>query len=289
MADTTTTTLTTVVPSEYIAAQVVAAAYPFNVVAPLVFNGIQPLGKGKVFSRPILPTNTAAAVDEGSDITASAQTTTEANITMGEVGLSVSLTKFAGEIAVVANNLGMWAGECGKAIGQKVTGDLCALFAALNSSTAIGTSGSDITVDYFLTAMYTLDAANAPGQKRCVLHPRQFYDLASALTGSGAIYQNLPELIREGRLPGGQPAAGFAGALFGVPIYITTEVDAVNSSADRCGAIFVPDALGFVQLRPITAEYDGDASARTTEVVVTAAYGVGEIVDGYGVPIETDA
>ena len=99
---------------------------------------------------------------------------------------------------------------------------------------------------------------------------------------------NLPELIRGGRLPEGQPEAGFVGMLFGVPIYSTTEVTNVNSDVDRCGAMFTREAMAFIQLRPITVEYDYDASGRVTEVVVTTAYGVGEVVDGYGVPIETD-
>ena len=53
--------------------------------------------------------------------------------------------------------------------------------------------------------------------------------------------------------------------------------------------MFTSQAMAFVQLRPVTVEYDYDASKRAREVVVTAAYGVCEVVDGYGVPIETDA
>jgi hypothetical protein len=53
--------------------------------------------------------------------------------------------------------------------------------------------------------------------------------------------------------------------------------------------MFVAEAMAFVQLRPITAEYDYDASKRAREVVVTSAYGVTEVIDGYGVAITTDA
>jgi hypothetical protein len=122
-----------------------------------------------------------------------------------------------------------------------------------------------------------------------VLHPRQVADLFAALTGAGAVYQNLPELIRQGILPEGQPAAGFVGHLFGVPVYQTTEVDLANNSADRCGAMFVPEAMAFVQLRPISVDYDHYATRRTRIIVVTAAYGVAEVVGTYGVPIVTRA
>lgn len=101
----------------------------------------------------------------------------------------------------------------------------------------------------------------------------------------------MPELVREGKLPSGQPQAGFVGMLFGVPVYQTTEVSAVNSAADRCGAMFVPEAMAFVQFLPrvVKVELERDASQRATEVVTTAVYGVTELIDGYGVPIETDA
>lgn len=289
MALTNTSTLQYSLPTEHIVATVVQEARPFNVVAPLVLNEIQPRGEGTTWQKSILPTTTAAGVAEGSDIVAAARTTTRAYTTIAEVGLSTELSKLAEETSRLAGQVLLWAESQGRAIAQKVTGDLCALFPDLNGGSTVGTSGTNITVADFIEAMYTLDNANAPGQKRCVLHPRQVADLFTALTGSGAVYQNLPELVREGVLPEGQPAAGFVGHLFGVPIYQTTEVDTVNSGANRCGAMFVAEAMAFVQLRPVTVEYDYDASRRAREVVVTAAYGVAEVIDSYGVPIVTDA
>lgn len=290
MATTTATTLATSLPSEFIIAEVIREARPFNVVAPLVINDVLPQGQGKVWSMQILPTTTAAAVDEESDMTAASRTTAEATATVGEVGENTDLTTLGEETSRLNDQLMLWAASHGRAIAQKITGDMCALFPDLNSSSAVGTSGVNLTVGNFLEAIYTLDAANAPGQKRCVLHPRQVADLANAIQAAGgSLYSNLPELVREGRLPQGQPMAGFVGVLFGVPIYSTTEVDLANSDADYAGAMFVRDAMAFVQLRPITVEYERDASARITEIVSTTAYGVTEVVDGYGVPIETDA
>jgi hypothetical protein len=289
LSQTNTTTLQYSLPTEHIVAAVVQEARPYNVCAPLVLNEILSRGAGKLWQKVILPTTAAAAVDEGNDITASARTVTRAYTQIGEVGLSTELTRLAEETSSLANQVLLWAESQGRAIAQKVTADICALFVDLHGGSSVGTSGSNISVSDFVEAMYTLENANAPGQKRCVLHPRQVADLFTALTGTGAVYQNLPELVRQGVLPEGQPAAGFVGQLFGVPIYQTTEVDLVNTSADRCGAMFVPEAMAFVQLRPITVEYDYDASKRAREIVVTAAYGVAEVVGPYGVPITTDA
>ena len=290
MAQTTTTTLTTVIPDEFIVSKVLQEARPFNVAAPLIQNFIMAEGTGLTWRQSRLPATTAASLAAGSDITAGARTTAELSITVAEVGLSTELQDIASEAAKVAGDLLTWAGSQGRAIAQKITGDICTLFASLNGSTAVGTSGTGITVANFVEAIYTLDNANAPGQKNCVLHPRQVADLFNAISSStGTPFSNLGELIREGKLVAGTPSAGFAGALFGVPVYSTTEVPTANSAADRAGGMFVPDAMAFVQLRPIRVEYDRDASKRSTEVVVTAAYGVGETQDAFGVPIETDA
>ena len=290
MALTTTTTLVTTLPTEMIVPEVIREARPFNVVAPLVLNARLPQGRGKVWAKQKLPSTTAASVAEDADISASARTTTEATVTVAEVGLSTDLTLLSQETSALEDQVLQWAGNQGRAIAQKVTGDLCALFASLNGNSAVGTSSTNITVANFLEAMYALDNANAPGAKVCVLHPRQVSDLFSAIVAAGgAVYHNLPELVRQGRLPEGTPAAGFVGELFGVPVYSTTEVDTANSAEDRAGAMFVKEAMAFVQLRPITVEYDFDRSARVTEIIVHTAYGVGEIVDAYGVPIVTDA
>jgi len=290
MAQTTLATLATTVPTEMIVATVIEEARPFNVVLPLVTKAVQPQGEGLVWDKQMLPTTSASSVAEAADITPAARTTTNATITIAEVGLATELTDLAQEASRLGDQLQLWAKSQGRAIAQKITGDLCALFAGLNGSTAVGTTAVNMTVSDFIEAIYTVDTANAPGNRKCVLHTRQVADLANAIVAAGgSIYSNLAELIRDGRLPNGTPAAGFVGELFGVPIYVTTEVDTANSAADRCGALFTEEAMAFVQLRPVRVEYDRDASKRAIEVVCTTAYGVGEIVDGYGVPIETDA
>jgi len=291
MALTTLTTLATALPTEMIVATFIEEARPFNVAAPLVLNDRQPQGKGLVWDKPKLPTTTASAVGEETDITPAARTTSGAEITIAEVGLGTDVTDLAQETtAAGVADLVTWVQSQGRAVGQKITGDICALLSALNGGTAVGSTGVNITVANFIEAIYTLDNANAPGIKTCILHARQIWDLFAAIVAAtGTVHSNLPELVREGRLPQGTPAAGFMGELLGVPTYQTTEVPTANSAADRAGGMFTREAMGFIQLRPVRAEYDRNASARTTEIIVTTAYGVGEIVDGYGVPIVTDA
>jgi len=289
MADTTTTQLATAIPAEWINKVAIEEARPFNVVAPLCMRYELGQGEGLVFKPQKLPTTTAAAVAEGSDIIAATRTMAEGTITASEVGLATRITDKAAKAARVGGDLLTWAASQGRAMGQKLTGDFCALFAALNSSSAVGTTATNMTLADFVEAKYTLDNANAPGLRSCVLHPRQVADLWNALSGAGAIFQNLSELIRNGRLPEGTPSAGFEGLLFGVPIYSTTEVDTANSAADVCGVMMVKEALGAAWQKGLVTEYDRDPSFRVSEVVISACYGVGEICDTFGVAIETDA
>jgi len=294
MAQTTATSLDAWVPSELISADILQEARPNIVVAGLVQREFLSAGQGKVWEQTQLPTTSAAAVAEDSDLAAVERTpASSASITVGEVGLSTEVTDLALETAIV-NDLAVWARSSGRAIAQKVDGDLCGLLSGLNSSGtgAVGTSGTNLGIADFVEAIYTLELANAPGQKVCVLHPVQKMDLFNALTSesnAAAVFTNLPELVREGRMPEGAVSNGFWGVFCGVPIYVTTEVDTANAGADRAGAMFVREALTLVQLRPLRVEYQRDASARSTEVVATIAYGVGENVDTYGVPIVTDA
>ena len=290
MAQTTLTTLATVVPAESIQDRLLLEARAFNVVAPLVFNDNQGQGKGKTWNQSIIPTVAVAAVAEASDITATARTTTEATVTIAEVGGNTEITDFAQETSVtVAGDVGTWAAATGRGIAEKVTSDLCDLFASLNGSSAIGSSGTNITVANFLEAKFTLMNANAIGMPRCVLHPQQITDLASAMSSStGTPFAALQELVTKGILPGGSEA-GFFGLLFGVPVWHTTECPTANSSADRVGAMFTEQAMALVTLRPIRTELQRDASKRSTEIVVTASYGVGELRDAFGVPMTTDA
>ena len=62
MAQTNTTTLATTLPTEFIAAEVLREARPFNVVAPHVTNDVLPSGQGKTWAMQKLPTTTAAAI-----------------------------------------------------------------------------------------------------------------------------------------------------------------------------------------------------------------------------------
>lgn len=292
--ETTLTTLAVDVPTELITAEILDALRPTIVIQPLVQPGKLPHGQGLVWQQTKFPTVTAAALTEATDQSPTARTTTlEADITVAGVGVNTRLTDLSRTATVGdAGDIMAWARQAGEAIRQKIDGDLAALFATLNSSSSVGSTGVNMTLANFLEANYTLESNNAPYPYSCVLHPIQKLDLQSALvntSNAGAVHFNLAELVRNGILPQGTPGTGFWGELCGIPIYTTTECDTANSDADRVGAMFNPKAMAFVQHTPIYTEYERDASLRATEVVSTIVYGVGENDEERGVAIITDA
>jgi N4-gp56 family major capsid protein len=231
---------------------------------------------------PAWPTISAAAVDEGSDLANTAVNTTKVTLTAAEVGVMIMVKDLLAESDVLAelSENSEYAQLLGRALAAKLDTDLAALFAGLNGGAPVGTSGSDLTVDNFLEALFTLENNNARGPLRCVLHPVQYNDLRTSIKGAtGLVFGAAEDVVR----------SGLVGTLFGVEVVQTSVCPTANSAADRVGAMFSAEALGLLTKRPPRIELQRDASARGTEVVATMAYGVGELIDTAGVPIVTDA
>jgi hypothetical protein len=80
----------------------------------------------------------------------------------------------------------------------------------------------------------------------------------------------------------------FIGTINGVRIFESASID-VDGSGDAVGAVFHPMALGMVMKRNLRIATQRDESARATEIIATAAYGVAELKDAYGVKLTADA
>ena len=230
---------------------------------------------------PVWPTLSAAAVSEGSDLANTAVNTTKVTLTASEVGVMILVKDLLAESDVLAelSENSEYAQLLGRALAAKLDTDLAALFAGLNGGTPVGTSGSDLTVDIFLEALFTLENNNARPPYHCVLHPVQYGDLRSSIKGATGMSFGAAEMIQTGQV----------GTLFGVEVAQTSVCPTANSAADRVGSMFSSDAIGLLTKRPPRIELQRDASARGTELVATVAYGVGELVDTAGVALITDA
>ena len=274
--NTNTTSLNDLLPS--IVAEALFVASERSLLRNLVKNFTLPMGSGKTVTVPIYNAVTAAGLTEADDLSATAVSTGGAVLTVAEVGIMAKVSDLSvnASAANVVADVGRLFGE---AIARKMDADIAALFAGF--STVVGSNSTTITVPHIFQAIAKLRAASVPSDGLvCVLHPEVAYDLKSALTNAFA--NPNPGIIQNEAM-----ATGYLGMLGGVPVFESAAI--VSTTGDSVGGLFHRDALGLALMKDIGIELQRDASARATEVVATAVYGVGELVDQYGVALSFDS
>lgn len=227
---------------------------------------------------------TAAAVAEGVELANTPLTSTSVTLTASEIGIMATITDVL-ELSDIPAAHAARLRQLGRAMGDKLDVDICALFAGFTN--AVGSTGVNISLANLLDAIYTLESVDAGGLGSLVgvLHPRQTADLRTELEADAAsIYTN----TSPGSLS--KAMAGYFGSWFGIDIFQSTNVPTANAGADRAGGIFVRNyALGLAQKWAAKVEPMRWAPIRGWVLVASAMYGVGEIEDSAGVEVTTDA
>lgn len=276
--ETTSTTLNDLLPS--IVAEAMFVASERSVMRNLVRTFNLPMGNGKTITVPRYPTQTAAAVNEGTDLSNTAVSTDGAVLTVSEVGIMTTVTDYA-RMTSASNVIADVGRVFGEAIARKMDQDLTALFDGFTTN-VIGDGTAAINAAAIFQAVAKLRSAGVPGEDLyCVLHPAIAYDLKSSITSTFAAP---PSIIGNEAL-----RTGFIGTLSGVPIIETSNIANTGTAGDYKGGLFHRDALGLAMLQDIKIETQRDASLRADELVATAVYGVGELYDGYGVELHFDS
>jgi N4-gp56 family major capsid protein len=231
-----------------------------------------PRNSGKVLQVPIYPVSTATDLTEADDLTPSAVSTNVANITLSEVGLMTNVSDLSLNYSEsnVISDVGRLFGE---AIALKMDQDIAAIFDDF-TTTAIGTgTGDNITAADIFNAIAKLRTKSLdPSGMVCVLHPLVAHDLKSSITSTfGAPASDMGnEAMR----------TGLVGNLGGIPVYESAAI--TSASGVSKGAVFHRDAIGLAVGDDIKIETQRDASARATELVGSATYGVAQIHETYG-------
>ncbi len=225
---------------------------------------------------------TAAALTEGTEVANTALTSASVTGTAAEIGIMATVTDVL-EVSDIPAAHGARLRQLGRAIGDKLDVDICALFSGF--STTVGSSGVDITLANLLDGIYNLEVNDAAGLGSlvAVLHPRQTADLRTELEADAAsIYTSKSD----GSIS--KSMAGYFGSWFGIDIFQSTNV--VDNATNVEGALFVRDyALGMVQKWAARVEAMRWPPIRGWVLVATAMYGVFEIEDSAGVDVTTDA
>lgn len=278
-SESTTSTLNDLLPS--IVTEALFVAQERSLMRGLVRNYTLPAGSGKTITVPIYPAQTAASVNEATDLTNTAISTSGAILTVGEVGLMTTVTDLA-RVASASNVIADVGNLFGTAIATKMDKDLTALFSGF-SATVGSTTDTRVTPALVAQAIMKLRGQGIPmADVAVVLNPDVAYDFVSSLTNTFANPAG-------GALQNEALTNGMVGRFMGVPIYITANVLNNGTAGDYVGAAFHRDALGIAMLQDIKLEAQRDASLRADELVATAVYGVGELYDAYGVGIIGDS
>lgn len=227
---------------------------------------------------------TASAVSEGTELTNTALTSDSVTLTASEIGIMATITDVL-ELSDIPAAHGARLRQLGRAMGDKLDVDICALFSGF--STAVGATTVDITLSDLLDAIYNLEVNDAAGLGGivAVLHPRQTADLRTELEADAAsLYTSKTDTSIS------KAMAGYFGSWFGIDVFQTTNVPTANAGADRAGGIFIRNyALGLAQKWAAKVEPMRWAPIRGWVLVASAMYGVGEIEDSAGVNATTDA
>jgi N4-gp56 family major capsid protein len=274
--ESTTSTLNDLLPS--IVAEALFIASERSIMRNLVKNYSVAMGTGKTVTVPTYGIVSAAGVNEGTDLANTAVSTGGAVLTVSEVGIMTTVTDMA--LNASASNVVADIGRLfGEAIARKMDQDLTALFAGF--STVVGGNATTATAAHIFQAVAKLRAAGVAGSDLfAVVNPLVAYDIKSALTNA---YAN----PAAGLIQNQAMASGYIGSLAGVPIFETSNV--VDTAGDSIGGLFHRNALGLALMQDIKIEPQRDASLRATELVATAVYGVGELLDSYGVALSFDS
>ncbi len=281
MANSTTTTLASLISP--IVQEALFTANERSVMRGIVKNFTVPMNAGKVAQVPVYPVVTAQDLSEGTTMAGTnadvAVTTTTKNLTLGEVGVMTHLTDMIRDTSEqdVISHLGKVFGE---AIATKMDADLIALFTGFSTEQGPGAAAELTIADMFKSAAH-LKTANAPGEYFAVLHPKQVYAVKSALTNTftGVAATDIGnEAYRN----------GFVGQIAGINVIESSNVS-VDGSGDAIGGVFSMEAIGVAMQNDLTIEIERDAALRADKFVATARYGVGELVDAYGVKLTSDA
>lgn len=260
--------------SELLADGIIEAAYSRTIARPLVRNESLAGDPSDTKKFPAWPAVAAASVAETSDLANTALDPTSVTITVGEIGVMGTVTDNQTEDDILAG-LDQYARQYGRAVADKMDADLLALTSGFSNANGDNTNG--LSQEDILTAIRALEARDVPGPYRGVLHPVQKGQLGLDIVtnGSSVWSGDSPQDERFG------PRNVMD--VFGVMFATSTNVPSnTRTNPVYDGAIWGEDALAFVTKREPRVEFDRDASFRLTEIVVTARYGVGELVDAYG-------
>jgi N4-gp56 family major capsid protein len=236
-----------------------------------------PVGAGKVIQVPVWAGISSSKPGEGVAPSAADTNTTSVTVTLAEHVVYAQVTDFLRDSAQEDVLAGL-ANQAGMALAEGIDKELTALFSSVTNS--VGTANSDNVATDIMKAAAMIRAAKYTGPLFAVLNPKQAYGIKAALTGTAALAAtNLQNRTLD---------QYFVGTIAGVTI-LESALVAIDGSDDATGCVFAPAAFGIAQRGGINMEQQRVASARATDLVMTAVAGAALLRPEMAVKIIGDA
>lgn len=206
---------------------------------------------------------------------------TTQDFTTGEVGLKVILTDklLRQENEDVFKIIGR---QMGDAHARKVDTDIIALFASLNVGTTLGADNVAMNMAAVSGVVAFAKANKFPSPISIVHHPNAVAELAKAAAAIGATYY-------AGIMPGlsDELLRNFWKInISQVNIFEDGNIAKITGYDSGYGAVFSKSAMVMLESKGVDTERERDASLRAWEVVMIQDYGVWELDDTYGAPVQ---
>lgn len=291
---TTTTTLTQMVQAEVLNQAIKDYLIDANVITPLCEYRSIAGQSTKALSTVLVAKDVGADITEGTAMALDDLTSSEVSITVAQVGIFRQVTEFVSQTNMLgAQGLFSLVVNDGAALVlEMLEDDLAALFASATGGT-IGTTGVDLSVSDFVTAIAKMRTAKVRGQYVCVLDDQQGLDLMNAVAAStGAVFGS--GSVDQSVLNSGSD--GYLGSLFNTPIWVSNLTDTANAGADVVGSMFAAPG-GSKNHSPYTiaelwgpkVSYLEEPTLPSYQISTTMAYGVGITHPTAALKIVTDA
>jgi len=290
MAISNSTTLNDLI-GQIVSSEAQSAAYASRVMRPLVRATEVPPGAGSIVI-PRFQALSVAALTEGVAPSSTTWSSDGVTLTPVERGVYVQISKRALH-ADPFSDLAPYGEQMGRALAQDEDNLILAAFGTTltNKVNDQSSGAANIAGDDFLSAIAKLEAANAPGPYFAVFHPVSWSKLRATFDDAAA-FANVGRQIVEGFGEGLTNMAGYVGAPYGVPCFISTKVPTFNGAGvaddSYCNYMFSREAMGYAYLKDLGVDVDDNVTARAFDLMGWYSGDGGLLVDTYAVQMEDD-
>jgi len=251
------------------------AAYENSVARQVVTALDYPQNAGKVLQIPVYASISASDLSEGTAATAANTNTTSVSLTLAEIGTYFQVTDMLRDSAQrdVIGDLGF---QAGRAIAEKMDTGVFANFSSFDEIKS--NVNAEVTVDDILKGVSELRSRKLTGPFYCILHPGVAYQIKKELSNAGAA--TIPALSNAGNTVLSQ---FYVGQLAGCIIIESALV--ATSGNNAVNSVFTPQALAHALRGGVRMETQRQASARATDIMMTAVQGSAILQQQFGVKL----